>query len=229
VIDACPKLHRRLHEIAAQRTMTALGSIVATVAAVVDWWAVGARNRSVEYAAKPTVIVGLMLAATSIDATSGAVQAWFVGALVLSLAGDVFLMLRHEQFVAGLASFLFAHLAYVGGMIVAGIAPAAFSIGVAVAAVAVATVGRRIAARVHIDHPRLLIPVRAYIGAISLMLATAVGTTNAVAIAGAALFYASDAMLGWNRFVASTTHGRLAVIVPYHLGQALLVLALWTL
>ena len=37
-----------------------------------------------------------------------------VAALSLSLAGDVLLMVRKDLFVAGLAAFLLAHLAYVG-------------------------------------------------------------------------------------------------------------------
>lgn len=54
-----------------------------------------------------------------------------------------------------------------------------------------------------------------------------------VAVAGAWLFVASDATLGWDRFAApepptprDAAIRRLAVIVPYHLGQALLLVAL---
>jgi len=36
-----------------------------------------------------------------------------IGGLVCSLAGDVFLMLPTDQFIAGLASFLIAHLFYI--------------------------------------------------------------------------------------------------------------------
>ncbi len=54
------------------------------------------------------------------------------------------------------------------------------------------------------------------------MWATAIGVGAALAIAGATLFVASDAVLGWNRFVAPLPRGRLSTHVPYHLGQALL-------
>ena len=47
-----------------------------------------------------------------------------------------------------------------------------------------------------------------------------------VAIAGALLFYASDAILAWDRFVAPKRWGRVATHVTYHTGQALLVLSL---
>ena len=47
-----------------------------------------------------------------------------------------------------------------------------------------------------------------------------------VAIAGAVLFYASDGILGWNKFVQPVPHGRVAIMTTYHLGQIGLVLAL---
>jgi hypothetical protein len=45
-------------------------------------------------------------------------------------------------------------------------------------------------------------------------------------ILGASLFYVSDALIAWNRFIGETRHGRLAIIVTYHLGQVGLVLSL---
>ena len=46
------------------------------------------------------------------------------------------------------------------------------------------------------------------------------------AIVGAGLFYVSDALIAWNRFVAETRHGRVAIMVTYHLAQVGLVLSL---
>jgi uncharacterized membrane protein YhhN len=69
-------------------------------------------------------------------------------------------------------------------------------------------------------------PVIAYILVISTMVVAAVGTLSPLAIAGAVLFYASDATLGWNRFVRPLPRGDLAVMVTYHLAQILLFLAL---
>ncbi len=62
--------------------------------------------------------------------------------------------------------------------------------------------------------------------AISAMVASAAGSLNAVAIAGAILFAASDTLLAEGRFVRSVRHGDLAVMVLYHLGQGLLVMSL---
>jgi len=61
---------------------------------------------------------------------------------------------------------------------------------------------------------------------ISLMVASAIGTESLVAVAGASLFYASDALIAWNRFIHEYAWGRVAIMVTYHLGQILLVLSL---
>ncbi|MFV0526441.1 MAG: lysoplasmalogenase family protein [Acidimicrobiales bacterium] len=47
------------------------------------------------------------------------------------------------------------------------------------------------------------------------------------ALALATLFVISDALLGWNRFVAARSWMPVAVMVAYHGAQALLVLSLY--
>lgn len=200
--------------------------VVAAGAAVIDWWAVAQRRRAVEYVAKPAVMVALIGAVLAIDAPSNAVRTWFVVALVFSLAGDVFLMLRSERFVAGLASFLVAHLAYVVGFLVSGVSGIAFAAGTAIGVAVFAGAGRVIWQGARARAASLAVPVGAYIAVISMMFAAAIGSEVLLWIAGAGLFYISDALLGWNRFVDRLPHGRLLVIVPYHLGQALLVTGL---
>jgi uncharacterized membrane protein YhhN len=76
------------------------------------------------------------------------------------------------------------------------------------------------------DEPELAGPVVAYMLVISAMVATAVGTGHAAAIAGAASFYASDALIAWNRFLRATRHARVVIMVTYHLAQVGLVLSL---
>jgi uncharacterized membrane protein YhhN len=201
---------------------------LAAATAVVDWWAVAARNRRVEYVAKPGVMIWLLGAALAIDpGTEAWTSALFVLALLFSLAGDVFLMLERERFVAGLAAFLAAHIAYVAGLAatsLVSVGPLVAGAGVAI--VAASVLGPRIVPAVRRRDPALVAPVAVYIALISAMVATAVGTGVALAMAGAALFYASDALLAWNRFVSSMRHGRVAVIVTYHAGQALLIASL---
>jgi uncharacterized membrane protein YhhN len=88
------------------------------------------------------------------------------------------------------------------------------------------TVGRTVVGGVRRAAPEMLVPVIAYIGVISVMVISAIGTGNPWAIAGGLLFYASDALIAWNRFLEPQPWGRLAIIVTYHLGQIGLVLSL---
>ncbi len=203
---------------------------LAAVTAVVDWWAVVGLRRRVEYFAKPGVMVWLVAAALAIDGADPVTQWLFVAALVFSLAGDVFLMLERERFVAGLGSFLVAHLCYAAGLAVAPTFQGArLAIGYAIVVVPAMIVGRAIASSVRRDAPGLLAPVLAYIAVISTMVAFAISTGSVLAIAGAGLFYLSDALLAWSRFVTPLEGGALAVIVTYHLGQGLLVASLLSL
>lgn len=196
------------------------------VAAVVDWVAVRHRLQRVVYVAKPLTLVLLTATALALEPADPTVRTWFVVALVLSLAGDVFLMLPGDLFVPGLGSFLLAHVAYVVGLLVAGVELVGLGVGLVVVASALQFVGRRIVTGAARAEPALRPPVVAYMVVISAMLVCAFGTLLPLAIAGAVLFYASDALIGWGRFVEARDGADVAVMVTYHLGQVLLVLSL---
>ena len=202
---------------------------VAGVYALADWYAVATGHRQLEWIAKPATLAALIGAAAVIHPDDRSTQAAFLVALAFSLAGDVFLMLPDEQFVAGLASFLVGHLAYVVGLVLAGVSWPGVVVGLVVVSAAAALVGRPLVRAVQEDEPKLVGPVVAYMAAISAMVVLALGTGNPWAIAGALLFYASDALLGWNRFVGPIAHERLGVHMTYHLGQAGLVAAIASL
>src|SRR4029079_17999518 len=91
--------------------------VVTAAFALGDWWAKLTHSRRLEYVCKPATMVALIVTALALAPAAGqdGGRAWFVAALVFSLAGDVFLMLPSDRFVAGLASFLVAHLCYVAG------------------------------------------------------------------------------------------------------------------
>jgi uncharacterized membrane protein YhhN len=182
--------------------------VVAGMFAAADWWAVaGSRGR--------------------LDPTYTDRRAWFVAALVLSLAGDVFLMLPQDRFVPGLASFLLAHVAYtVGFDLHAGSGTALLVAAVGVVLVATVLGSWIVRALARGDHAALLGPVVAYMVVISAMLTSALAAGPWLGGAGAASFFASDALIAWDRFVAPRPWMPLAIIVTYHLGQAALVLAL---
>lgn len=199
---------------------------ITVVAAVIDWIAVRYEHKPAEYVFKPLTLVALTATALALDPQDPTVRTWFVVALVLSLAGDVFLMLPGDLFVPGLASFLLAHIAYVVGLVIAGLSPAGVVVGLLVVGVSGALVGRRLLVGIYRTERAMAPPVIAYMGVISAMLVCAIGTGSGFAIAGGLLFYISDSLIGWGRFVKSHDWGRLAVMVTYHLGQILLVLSL---
>ncbi|MBU6215129.1 MAG: hypothetical protein KGR17_00875 [Acidobacteria bacterium] len=208
--------------------MTVFWALIAVtlVVAVADWWAVATARRPVEYVFKPLTMVVLIGAVLALgDPASEAARWWLAAGLVCSLAGDVFLMLD-DLFVPGLASFLVGHLCYIAALVNLGLDRNALLVGVAVVLVASLLVGRIVVLGARRTDRRLTVPVAAYITAISVTVACAIGTTIPVAIAGALLFYLSDACIGWSRFVGDFPQSRMAIITTYHLGQIGLVLGL---
>jgi uncharacterized membrane protein YhhN len=196
-------------------------------AAAGNWLAVHRGNKVLEYLCKPLTMALLIGVALTIDADQGAVRAWFVAALVLSLAGDVFLMLPEDLFVFGLAAFLLGHIAYIVGMHVDGVEGPRFLVGIVLVMGVLAVVGTIILRGVRAGpDPKMAGPVVAYMFVISAMVASAIGVGHVTAIAGAGLFYVSDALIAWNRFLRETRHARVAIMVTYHLAQAALVLSL---
>ncbi|WP_195210331.1 lysoplasmalogenase [Actinomarinicola tropica] len=197
---------------------------LAAASALTDWWAVAAERPSVRHVAKPATLVALVGVALAVDPAQADVRAWMVAGLILSLVGDVVLMLPERWFVGGLVAFLLGHVAYVVGLQLAPTDLAWTLIGISVVGAAAGTIGREIVRRVAAGRHRALTgPVIAYLVVISAMVVSAFGTTSLVAAVGALLFYASDATLAWNRFVEPLRYGPLAVMVTYHLGQAGLV------
>ena len=200
---------------------------LALAAACFDWVAVHQEQKALEYLCKPLTLVLLIGCSLALDPADDPVRAWFVAALVLSLAGDVFLMLPRDLFVFGLGSFLLGHIAYIVGMHVDGVEGARFLVGIVLVMVLLAVLGTRILRGVRAGpDPGLAGPVVAYMCVISAMVASAIGVGDAVLVIGAGLFYLSDALIAWNRFVAETRHGRVAIMVTYHLAQTGLVLSL---
>lgn len=199
---------------------------LAGVFAVGNWTGVARGDRRLIYVCKPATLALLILVALVLDPAHADTRAWFVVALTFSLAGDMFLMLPRDAFVAGLSSFLLGHLAYVIGLNLHS--EDDWLLAVPVLLVAVLLGGRLVGGIRRSGHTKLLGPVVAYVLVITAMVASAAASGNALAVAGAALFMASDALIGETRFVRPRSWGPLAIITTYHAGQALLVLSLTT-
>ena len=127
-------------------------------------------------------------------------------ALALSAAGDAFLSREGERaFLAGLGSFLAAHLAYVALFAWSGGGAALLAEGWRVAAAAaiglfalsmLVVLWRRV-------KPGLRLPILAYSLAIAAMGVASLTVPNFWVVAGAILFMASDGLLAAERFLVA--------------------------
>jgi uncharacterized membrane protein YhhN len=217
-----------------------LALVVVLAVAVLDWAAVARGWKRVETLAKPWTLAALFLLLVQFGLAETGFGSlplvFFAIGLLFSLAGDVFLMLSERWFLAGLASFLLAHVAYILGFnLPLPNVSLLWSFGLAILlGLTAARLLRRIVEGLRARGlARLAGPVVLYGTVITVMLLSALLTfyradwqalpAGLVAL-GAILFYFSDVLLAWNKFVAPIKNGRLANMVAYHLGQAALVM-----
>ena len=148
--------------------------------------------------------------------------------LLLSTAGDVFLMLPGDHFLPGLASFLCAHVAYLCALAqrerLFVVAWPALVYGM-FAALAVA------ALLPSVPHG-LTVPVIVYAALLATMAAQSAAVwrrrrdpASALAAAGGLLFVASDSLLSLETFVTPFVAGPLLVLATYWIAQTLIGLS----
>lgn len=89
-----------------------IASVLLAAALAVRAHYLDAGRRWQVYIFKPLATLLLLALALSLPATSAGYRLAVLCGLVFSTAGDIFLMLPRDRFVAGLASFLIAHLFY---------------------------------------------------------------------------------------------------------------------
>ena len=157
-------------------------------------------------------------------------------ALTLSWLGDLFLIGTGRAFLAGLGSFLAAHVAYAAAFLVRGVDGVPAIIGGAV----MVAVGLSTLRWLHQEElpSSYRAPLAAYVTAIGVMVALALGTawpdlvaggglvwTARALILGAGLFAVSDILVARQRFVEENAWNRLVGLPLYFAGQLLLA---WT-
>ena len=165
-------------------------------------------------------IILLLLIALRASALRG--RFFLIAAIFFSGCGDLFLELTFQgAFIAGLASFLTAHLCY--------IALFAFSFQAQRRWIVFSLLGVALPASMAIflwPHlGPLQIPVAAYVTAIATMFLASLNrrVVNPWVICGAAFFILSDSILALNRFYAPIPAARYAIMVTYYLAQFLIV------
>jgi uncharacterized membrane protein YhhN len=209
-------------------------ALIPLIFAVADWVGVAKNRKRSRYVTKPGVILallGLLWIFTGFQSR----MIWFALALVFSLAGDIFLITPQEQFKAGLFSFLFAHICYIISYSETPSPPVLPSLFLLAIFVSIGTVFYAKLAKglVLAGKDKLKVPILIYLLVLTLMVFSALITlwnpfwTPVSAIwtsVGALLFYYSDSVLAWNRFVRPLHYGRLGLTIAYHLGQIALII-----
>jgi uncharacterized membrane protein YhhN len=194
------------------------------VAAVADWVSVVRGSRSAEQLAKPAFTILLAALAWLLHAEQVPQGQWLLVGLALSLIGDVLLLSDSDlRSGLGLLSFLLAHVAYLVALVRMphsspqwwGVAAVAVALVLAMAVVLVPLLRRDVVAGG---------PPTAYALVLALFAGSAWYTGHLLVGIGASLFLLSDALIAWTRFVRDLPEGRVAVMVTYHLAQALIVL-----
>lgn len=153
---------------------------------------------------------------------------FILSAIIFSWSGDVFLLFPH-YFVAGLISFLAAHLLYTGFFLTVKPKPKpGWKEALALAAIAVYAV--RLVQRLSPYLGDLNPPVIVYMAVISLMFLGAVrafglngGRAAKLCVGGALLFVLSDSVLAVEKFLAAFPGGSLLVMLTYGLAQWMIV------
>jgi alkenylglycerophosphocholine/alkenylglycerophosphoethanolamine hydrolase len=208
--------------------------ILAFIFAFLEAIAVSKNILKLEYFAKPAVMICLFLWLYTGTGLQGSAF-WFGLGILLSLAGDILLMISLERlFLFGLVAFLLAHIFYITGFREELGNLTAWSLILAIfIAINIGRLLRRIVGVMQAKgEDKLIVPVIIYGTVISVMLYAAMSTvydpawkTSAAFLvsAGAILFCASDAILAWNKFVSPVKNGRVWNMALYHLGQIGLV------
>jgi uncharacterized membrane protein YhhN len=220
--------------------------IIVIILAILDWIAAEKKIKLLEYFAKPATMLALLWWVWQSVGLGGGML-WFSIGAALCLAGDVFLMIPRNLFIFGLLSFLGGHIFYILGLNV--IPPFTYLVGpifliilgkpLAIISLVILVsymtwLYIRLAGGLKAKGVNALkIPVLVYAVVITWMVFSALMTwyravwTDAAALSasiGAVLFYASDSMLAWDRFINPIQHARLKVMITYHLGQIGIIL-----
>ncbi|MGA9121091.1 MAG: lysoplasmalogenase [Bacteroidota bacterium] len=172
------------------------------------------------YIFKPLVLVLIIVLATQTPIMGNPRRWAIIAGLLFSLAGDIFLMLRERRFLAGLVSFLAAHLCYC----VAFFHPPDVSLSITALPIfaAGAVFYRLLAPGLH----RLKIPVLVYLVFVLAMVTLAIhqwilhpSVHTGVTALGASLFVVSDALLALREFRKAFPWSQKAILLTYFAAQ----------
>jgi uncharacterized membrane protein YhhN len=203
--------------------LTAAAAVSAALAIAADWEE--RRHRSF-FVLKPLTTLLIIAVAAGISWSTPYAQ-WVLLALSLSLLGDVFLMLEARSrdgarasdraFIAGLVSFLLAHLAFVCAFVQDLRAPdlPAWLAGVVFYAAGLLFVLLPRAGALKLPVLIYCLVLAAMVFAAAARHATFHDTGSLRAVLGALLFMLSDSLLGWRRFVGRYRGAQALILSTY--------------
>ncbi|MFP4344141.1 MAG: lysoplasmalogenase [Anaerolineales bacterium] len=203
-------------------------TLIVLLSALIEIWAKAQARDRLVYVFKPlTTLLILALALVSAPSPTPFYK-WAVAlGLLLSTAGDIFLMLPGDRFLPGLGSFLLAHLAYI----------AAFTVGRnafprLLPLLPWVLYGLLIFNLLRPHFGRMLLPATIYLVVILVMAWSALSAWAArpsadalLALAGAVLFVVSDSALAWRRFRHRFKGADVVVMATYYAAQWLIALS----
>ncbi len=182
-------------------------------------------SRRAVYVFKPLTMIFIILIA--LEALPSTYRNLILAGLVFSLAGDIFLMLPKDRFVAGLFSFLIAHLFYIGAFTIDGARHVSL-----LSAFLLLLYGLVMLALLLPSLGKMRVPVIVYMLVILLMVWQAsnrwLGSTipaSGLAFAGASLFAFSDSTLAFNRFRRPFRSAQFLILASYFAAQWLMALS----
>lgn len=207
-----------------------IGLALVLIGALLEAIAVRRNIHRLEFFAKPAVMIFLLIWLYVSTGLQGRAL-WFGVGILFSLIGDVALLSSSDRmFIAGLIAFLLTHVFYLIGFKDELLHFTAWS---SILLLFIYVNGLRLLWRIVgamrlQGQDTLAVPVVVYGLVISLMLYAAMSTmygpqwkTSAAVLVsgGALLFWISDLILAWNKFVSPIKNGHFFNIIAYHLGQ----------
>jgi uncharacterized membrane protein YhhN len=181
-----------------------------------------------KYIWKPGTMVLIILLAMTESGLSTAFSYLVLFALLFSLFGDVFL-LREEWFVHGLASFLIAHILYSIGIVVAFDLRFTFTTSSLLIILMMIAILFFLILQPNVRKNGgwvLLLAIAGYITVITTMVGLSIMTGVSILITASILFFISDAVLAFNKFVKKFQLADYIVMSTYFIAQLLFAISL---